>query len=201
HPGPDNLPPRPALLHTIPKDDTHLKHAVRMALRDQLLLAETWQSWLTQQGLKVPDVLAVADVALGVPRPEAAQFLLKNLDSERTALPVLALQGRHIARYGTDAVVAGLTTYIQDANPARMQARVELFKAMQKGLQESGRPLTKEARAVGSRLTATLLESSAANAVQSGMELAGSLRLTEFEPDLLRHLQNLKDLPALRQAA
>ena len=63
-----------------PTDDTHLIHVVRMALRDQLKTAEVWPR-LETLGLTERDRRDLADVATGVPSPEAAAFLLEHIRS------------------------------------------------------------------------------------------------------------------------
>ena len=43
HPAAANVRPLLELCHRIPADDTHLRHMVRMALRDQVRDAAAWQ--------------------------------------------------------------------------------------------------------------------------------------------------------------
>src|SRR5262249_38329609 len=69
HPSLDNLPPLLDLRHDAPAQDTHLIHVVRMALRDNLRPAETWK---VVAALPPERRSALAEVALGVPSPEAA---------------------------------------------------------------------------------------------------------------------------------
>src|ERR1051326_271690 len=71
HPSPENLEPLLKLLDTIPSDtqDTHLRHAARMALRDQLLTPEAWEH--LPLPLKVRQEQLIADVCPGIPSTDA----------------------------------------------------------------------------------------------------------------------------------
>src|SRR5690242_14445301 len=66
HPVPENVRPLLDLRHAVPADDTHLLHAVRMALRDQLLADAAWDR-LPLSSWSEADARALADVAPGVP--------------------------------------------------------------------------------------------------------------------------------------
>jgi putative heme-binding domain-containing protein len=203
HPHPDNLAALLELRHAVPKADTHLLYAVRVALRDQLHSDAVWLS-LKGAELQERDAKALADVCLGVPGQRSAQFLLQHLQQLKKDTEHPALEARfahHVARHGTDAAVAELAVFIHSGRSARLAVQVELFKAMQKGLQESNRPLSKYALQLGSELTGSLLNSSSVQAFQMGIEMVGTLRLTKFEPMLLDVLAKKAGVVDLRRAA
>jgi hypothetical protein len=78
HPRPDNIAPLLVLRRNIPPADTHLLHAVRMALRDQLRTPEAWQK-IGGLVLGEQDQRAIADVCLGVHDAPSAEFLKRYL--------------------------------------------------------------------------------------------------------------------------
>ena len=78
HPAPEALRPLLELRHAVPKEDTHLLHVVRMALRDQLRADATWAALPLGQWTE-RDARAVADVALGVPSAPAGAYLLQHI--------------------------------------------------------------------------------------------------------------------------
>jgi putative heme-binding domain-containing protein len=200
HPQPENLAPLLALRHAVPKEDTHLLYAVRVALRDQLKSDAVWKS-LAGVALAERDARALADVCLGLPGQKSASFLLHHLQAGKEPLGLEVRFAQHVARHGDQETVAGLAELIRSGRPGKLQEQAELFKALNKGMQESSRPLTREMLEVGGKIAGALLESSGVQATQMGIELAGALRLTEHEPTLLKLLANKKQMPDLRRAA
>ena len=160
HPGPENIRPLLALRQATPEDDTHLIHVVRMALRDQLRPAEAWPS-SRRLGLTERDRRDLADVAPGVPSPEAAAFLLGTSSARSDEGPrTLVRFVHHIARYGDEGADAGSARVrLTGATPrAGGQARAPAGDpAGDPGARRRpGRRLRKAAR----RLRRTLLRSS-----------------------------------------
>ena len=72
---------------------------------------------------------------------------------------------------------------------------------MHKGLQESKRALTPSALTLGQKIAVGLFDSSSAKATLVGVELAGTLKIVELEPDLLKMLKSRQQTPDLRRAA
>jgi putative heme-binding domain-containing protein len=197
HPSPDNLTALLDLRRDAPKDDTHLIHVVRMALRDTLRPAESWKAVAT-----LPDdrKALVADVALGVPSAESAQFLLAAMKGKTpqgdVALPVV----RHIARYGTKPTTDALLALLrQDVTAPERQ--FTLFRAFEQGTQERGGTLSAEARSWGSVLAHRLLGAPGQKEVTAGIILAGSLRLSDAQPRLIEIASSPKAPEAQRLAA
>src|SRR5262249_30743480 len=100
HPAPENVRPLLDLRHAVPADDTHLLHVVRRARRDQLRPRSTGARLPLESGDE-RDRRAVADVALGVPSPEAAAYLLRHVQRNSLGRDALARCAHHIARHGT----------------------------------------------------------------------------------------------------
>jgi putative heme-binding domain-containing protein len=180
-PQPENLRPLLDLRAKVPGEDTHLLYTVRIALRNQLLDGAAWEKL---GALKPADEAAIADVALGVPKPEAAAFLVG-------ALPRLKLEGeqltntvRHVARYGTPVVVEELVTWAKSDRPENRLRQSALFKAVEKGAQERGQAVPASARAWAIELVPQLLTSRDGREIQAAGEIIGSLRLTESETAL-----------------
>ncbi len=99
HPAPDHVPPLIALVRASEGDDTHLKHVARIALRDQLTPASTWDK-LAAMALSEADERTLADVAPGVPSADAARWLLGYLQRRAEPLPTRIRFAHHVARYG-----------------------------------------------------------------------------------------------------
>ena len=113
HPEMPNVWALLALRPTIPNDDTHLIHVVRMALRDQLLEDEAWL-------ISRPPVSArgqmddLADVAPGVHTVAAANFLYHHVTGDMRSRGALAKYVHHIARYGGLKLTESLLAFLPE---------------------------------------------------------------------------------------
>jgi putative heme-binding domain-containing protein len=201
HPSAENLEPLLTLRRAVPADDTHLLYMVRAALRDQLLSGAVWKEFETA-AWSVSDRQAVADVATGVHSPEAAAYLLTHLKTVfEGSNETRERYVHHIARYGSDQVVAALLDFCRQpaATPPRQQAA--LFKAIQQGTEERGAPLADAARQWAEQLASRLLQAPEAEDFQAGAELAKSLKSTSAQ-DRLAAVAEQKTIPeAERKAA
>jgi len=181
HPGADNVRPLLALRAGVEAADTHLLHATRIAVRNQLLDAATWDKF---GDLAPADEAAIADVALGVPSPQAAAFLVAalprlKLDGERLAETV-----RHAARYGKPEDVERLVAWAKADQAQNLLRQAAVFKAVEKGAQERGQPVTDSARAWAVERVTALLAAKDGRAIQAGCEIAGSQRVGDAQPKL-----------------
>jgi putative heme-binding domain-containing protein len=176
HPAVANVRPLLDLRHIVPAADSHLLHVVRMALREQFRSPETW-ALLESEHWSGRDIRAVADIAPGVPTPDAAAFLLKHL--QRRAEPH-ANQTRyvyHIARYAKNGSTKDLVAYARGDRAASLLHQLDLFKAIQQGCQARGATPDEAHRRWGEELVRKLLSSPQDGEVLAGIELAGSLKL------------------------
>ena len=197
HPSPENLRPLLDLLARIEPADTHLTHVVRMALRDQLRPASTWEE-LARKPWSQADRERLADVSLGVPSIEAARHLAKFLESTDSRSKIAEIV-HHVARFGDAATEQSLLQVVQAQKAST--AAAELFRAMFQGAQERGRPLSDESlRAVGN-LTGHLLESGDPNQVRQGLELSGTFKLSASREPLAKFVRNAAGDRAQRSAA
>jgi putative heme-binding domain-containing protein len=182
-----NLRPLLALRQAVPKDDTHLLHVVRMALRDQLRSAESW-AIVAEKVRDERDARTVADVSLGVPSAEAAAYLMRYLRKYAEAGDMLTRAVQHIARYGKESATEELLAFARDRQPeapARdLGQQATLFRAIQRGTQERGDKLAKPVRAWAMELAGRLLASTNGADVESGIKLAGELRLKDQQKRL-----------------
>jgi putative heme-binding domain-containing protein len=178
HPSAENLNPLLKLRHAVPKDDTHLLHVVRMALRDQLLKPEVWVD-LPRKEWKEADERAIADVALGAPNAEAAHYLLLYVKRRAEGQDQLVRFVHHIARHGSKQTTTELLYFIEASEPNNLGRQVALLRALERGAQERGAALDSGARTWAAALTKRLLASKQASELQAGVELVGSLRLEE----------------------
>jgi putative heme-binding domain-containing protein len=197
HPSAENLTPLLDLRKSAPADDTHLIHVVRMALRDSLRPADSWKAVAS-----LPDdrKAIIADVALGVPTPESADFLLAQMKGKVPPGNATLNVVRHVARYGAPPVTDSLLALMRQGGAAS-ERQFQLFRAYEQGMQERGEALSNNARQWATILAHHLLGSTSANEVTSGISLAGSLRLADAQSKLIEIAGSAKAPDAQRLAA
>jgi putative heme-binding domain-containing protein len=165
--------------------DTHLVHAVRIALREQLRAAKAWR--FLPEKLSERDKRDLADVSLGVPSEEAAAFLLEQLQAGKEVAGARQHMVHHIARYGDATRTAGLLTVVRERFSQDVPQQAVLFRAMERGTQERGKALDKDVKEWAGELADKLLISTKTPELQAGIEIAGLLKLD-------RHLDRLAEL-------
>jgi putative heme-binding domain-containing protein len=187
-----NLRPLLDLRHAVPKDDTHLLHVVRIALRDQLL-SETNFRWMFHKEWSERDHRAIADVCLGVPTFQAASYLMEHLQNDAEKGDMLMRSVQHIARYGKEPATKELLAFVRGNEPNNLGHQVALFRAIQRGTQERGLHLAEPVRVWAVDLTGRLLAAKGGD-VESGIKLIGELRLKD-QRKRLAELAGRRDAP------
>jgi putative heme-binding domain-containing protein len=125
------------------------------------------------------DTRAIADVATGVPSPEAAEFLLGHLEHFAEPQFNQLRYVYHIARYGQPDTAARLLTFARGDRAAPIKHHVELLKAIVQGNEASGSRPTKDVTAWGEDLMRQLLAPNDENDLLLAMELGGLLKLAQ----------------------
>lgn len=145
---PENVLPLLRLRDSVSARDTHLLYVVRKALRDQFLKPGS----MAGLDLSAEHARHVADVAVAVRTEEAGAFLVKHLQTGvRGDLPKYL---RHAARYAPESQLDTLATI---ARPNDADLQLELFKSVQEGAAQRGKPLTPGCRQWGQELAEQLL--------------------------------------------
>jgi putative heme-binding domain-containing protein len=206
HAKPENMNALMALRSAAPKDDTHLIHTVRMALRNTLLVPATWDylanEWSKQNPKKADlEKLSLVDVALGAHTAESAAFLMTEVPHLHHDRGQIISAVHHVARHGKAEVADKLLDFVVNDNPGDLEYQSALFHAIEQGTQERGAKLTDGARAWATDLTGKLLASRKPNDVLSGVTLAGSLRLEGTQDTLDAIAANAKAPENQRVAA
>ncbi len=191
------------LRHDAPAQDTHLIHVVRMALRDHLLRAASWQEI---NGWKYSEAYsrALADVCLGVHDEQSAQFVRLHLEQYAEDLPKpgkkkdkqyeekltqLDNQTHYIARYGKDGSATWILHWAQQRYLKDLELQGRIVKDVQQGTQERGGKMTKDELAIAADITMKLL---AQKDKKWGIDLAGLFKLPQTQDALLTIVNNPK---------
>ncbi len=186
HPSPEHIPVLLALRQRAPDDDTHLVYQARKALRDQLLLPESF-AFIGKQQLSDADARAIADVALALPSAGAAAFFAKWL----ATFPIDGKPNqewvKHIARHGNAAGMDALADGFAGNSNYDVNTKFSLFQAMRQGMEQRGMLLSGKMKAWAGDIAARLLEpSSPPNPAgqKAAAELISKLQLNGLEKPL-----------------
>lgn len=129
HPSLKALPSLLDLLRTTDAKDTHLRHVVRMALREHLKLPGAYQN---ARASEFP-----IDLCLAAPSPGSAKFLLEWIGKTNDltqANPVLTM----IARHGSPETLDSGIQFARSRPGLSPSAATALHTALTNGLQERG---------------------------------------------------------------
>lgn len=175
HPRSDHLPELLKLWIETPPDDTHLIHVVRMALRDQLRLQE---SWATAATLAADASLGerLMEVSLGVHNAQAAEFLFAQAASRGPEHPLAAPALQEAARWLPEAHLRNLYAHLLHLE-APPNALHQVLLAVHRGVQQRGGTLPAELLGLASRTADALLCQPQIPAIQQGLELVREMRL------------------------
>ncbi len=200
HPTAMNLRPLLDLRRAVPPADTHLLHMTRMALRNQLKPASTWEAVYSQEWTET-EARALADVCPGVHTAQAAHYLLRHIRQYREPAERLVRYVHHIARYETEPDFEGkLVGHLRNAHAADLMLQAALYKATQHGLQERGARQPEVVTAWAQDLAKRLLASPRSKELLAGVEVAGLVK-SEAMFGLVAELAGKKGPEANRRAA
>jgi len=161
HPSSEHVRALLDLRQKVPAGDTHLLHAVRIALRNQLQ-PEGNLARLPVKQWNDADQMAIADVALGVTSSDVGAFLVDHVEKYVNAGADRDLAGRylrHAARFLPEARMDALATLVTGRFADDIDFQLALYKSVQEGMaQRSGAGPTAGMRQWGTKLATQLLD-------------------------------------------
>lgn len=145
-PHPSSLIPLLECRGDIGDDDPKLRHTVRMALREQLNLHESWARYeeSPDRDRFAPFVL---DVAPGVHDEKAAALVLQQFKEHPPQGDVLRRHVEHIGQFGSPEVIRDLVGFVRTRYHGHREAEELAIGALQQGLARRGDTPTPELRA------------------------------------------------------
>jgi putative heme-binding domain-containing protein len=155
-------------------DDAHLRHAIKIALREKLTLPETWAS-LPKKELSDRQIRILAAAALGLPNQQGGDFIkdwLKMLSADSGRL---AQYVQHATRYAGDT--EAVSTFVRLFKPDNLKTSLNLFQAYQRGLQQRGKGFTPEDVKLAESFVSKGLKENDAQVTQSCIELTNTMKL------------------------
>ena len=134
HPHAEFVQPLIAVLKNCPAEDTHLRQAAKIALRNCLRDDEkAWPPFTDPEAMSKGFDPIYAEIAVAIPSRKAAQYLLSQLTKKRLPQDRIPSAAEHIARYGeaNEVNLAILTLTNPSYTPAMGDGLVGLLRALQ----------------------------------------------------------------------
>jgi putative heme-binding domain-containing protein len=160
HPDAKTVRPLLDALQTIPTADAHLRHACRLALRNQLQVNETFAQ-IQQLTLSAADNQTIAAVALGVQSSESAEFLVAYLVENQGNQEISSAVARdylsHAAKYLAFEQIERVVQVAQESVSHDLDLQLTLLLSVQQSLQQRGEPQTAAVQQWGKVLAERLL--------------------------------------------
>ncbi len=154
-PAQANVGPLLQVLEKTPAADTHLRHVIRMALRDSLSTPGQLDNFTASE----KSSRAVAEVTLAITNSRAAAFLVAHLQKYSEPREVAAKYLKHAARFLPEDRIDDLATLARDKFRDDVDLQAALFKSVQEGLAQRGVALSPRMKLWGNALADDLLSS------------------------------------------
>ena len=138
------------------KDDTHLRHALRISLRNNLAVEGSFTQ-IGSEKLTESDARTLADLAPAVTNSAAASFLVAHLQTFPEPRDIAAKYLKHAARFLPKDRIDDLAALARDKFHDDVDLQSALFKSVQDGLAQRGVALSARMKSWGSALAADLL--------------------------------------------
>jgi putative heme-binding domain-containing protein len=167
HPHAAQCSPLLALLEQTPAGDSHLRHVIRLALRNHLQDPAILSS-LEVQTLSSQSADAIASVLLAVHTPEAGAFLARYLQGEQKIPRQVNDFVRHAARYVDAENGERLARYASQAFPDDLALQFDLFRAVTHGLAQRGSSISPAIQQWGESLAGGFIQAGANSQIQWG---------------------------------
>jgi putative heme-binding domain-containing protein len=137
HPHAEWIPVLVELIQKCPPADTHLKHAARIALRNQFQGSSTPAAvWEAAEKLPADATPILVEIMLGVPNTSAADYLAQAIKGGRVSENRIPAFAQHVGRYGDQtAMLSVIDSAIEDQKD-RVKAAATI-QAMVRGLQSA----------------------------------------------------------------
>ncbi|MCX7419322.1 MAG: c-type cytochrome [Planctomycetia bacterium] len=162
-----------------PEEDHHLRQVIRIALRDTLTSPGVFSD-ITESEKDQATSIHLANIALAVKTPKAADFLIEYLRRDiappETLLPIV----QHAARFASTASSSALVAFVRSQFKDDVTRQLDLLNTLRSATEQRGEKVDASLRDWASELAGKLLESSRgaslswANEVVPGKPKAGN---------------------------
>ena len=161
HPREDHLKPLLKLYHEVPPKDTHLKHVVKISLRNHLRESDILQKF-DHVRLSEADRQVMITLLIAVPTKEAANKLVDLLAHTEPAETEFLVGLKHVARYSSDEGIQRASKIVQSRKPTDINFQHDVLMSMREGLLQRGGNPQQVLQQWAGRLVLALLKQPAA---------------------------------------
>lgn len=176
HPQPDQLRPLLAALSRVAAADNHLRHVIRMALRNHLRDPGSFAA-LTHSPFSGSDTREIAEICLAVPEVAAAEYLIHYVRDNSVDDSQAAAYLGHAARHMPTAQSSQLAQMARRRFANNVDLQTTLLIAIGAGLAQRDEPLAASLTEWGHELASELLDSTVGTSGGWGATpLSGKLR-------------------------
>lgn len=201
HPTHDNLKALLGAWSATPPADTHRLHVVRMALRDQFLGIGFFAVSISLTTDNPKELTRIAEVSLGIPKADAAEFLLDYLQKLPEDRPPQAALLEHAARYLPAEHLPKLQEFAQRFQNRSPEDQLAVVRAIYRGAQARGAKPPEAMQTWQQQLVRKLLSADRESQVQAGLEMSRELKLAGLHNELTRLAGASAKFANLRTAA
>ena len=146
------------MLHTTDLADVHLRHAIRIAMRDHLL-NEDWFRDLASQSPLAMDRLAIADLSLALKSPAAAEYIASHVEFLGTTQPgKLAEYLQFAAAYVSPDAASHVVATVRERFAGDQALQLQLLNSMRQGFAQRGQKPPQAVRDWALHAALTLLQ-------------------------------------------
>jgi putative heme-binding domain-containing protein len=179
----------------VSKEDTHARHTLRIALRNQLsrLPSEEFAA------LTATDIAQLADIALGIASERGGQTALRALQSQTNWQGNLPKLVQHASRYLPQQMP--VIHELSQKHRPHQRHYAGLLQAEVQGLREAGQPLPENIKADALQFAHQLCTDNNPSMVQLGIDLCSQAKLTDQFDTIAGLVINTKLPEAQRTAA
>ncbi|MGC3966293.1 MAG: c-type cytochrome [Pirellulales bacterium] len=193
HPDWKNVTPLLAAWKRTPVADTHLTHALRISLRQQIAEAESAKILASFGDPK--DRRCLAEICLGVPKEFAAEFVLYEMGRPKSPLTGESAYVEFVARRAATSRLPDL--YASGTAIDEDDRRLTFYRSLTTGLNAAGREVPAEATAALVAVARKFLGDDKESQIKRGLELARELRRNELYDAVVRHAPPKSSVAAL----
>jgi hypothetical protein len=137
HPDAAYVDPLLRTLEETVEKDVHLRHALRIALRNQMRVPAVL-SQVREASLSEHDRRVLSQIALAVPNAQAAAMIVRSLREDLIEDKAIEAQLQHAARYVSEDVLNDLVRLVREHVASDVDVQLELIQALQTQLAGSG---------------------------------------------------------------
>ena len=137
HPRGEHIRPLLQTLAGTPQADVHLRHALRIALRNQMRVPMIL-SQLRDESFGESDRRALSQIALAVPDAQAAGLIVRSLRAGLVDNDVIQAQLKHAARYVREDELNDLVRLVREHASDDVDMQLELIQAIQTQVAQRG---------------------------------------------------------------